>query len=442
MGVLDAVFVVCASHTHAPLPCVMDLYSLAGLDKDGSVKKVTAPPPAPSATASDGAESISPQPTGGASWSSGIPTRMLPPKVAKKPVAAKPKPVATIMTTAVPPMAGPSALLGTNVWFKDIKAPYDPAHPNNYDEWARKKATAQKAKELQATLQAKEAEASRKLSSLTATAGAASASPVASPSFPAASPPPPPPLAARLPQAQGEFILPARSQDAKRQRVEPAPPTQPAASGVALGLSAASSSTAADGEADADPGMSMLVKMGWSEGQGLGKDGQGMKTPLVARKTNAGSGVIVNAAPQAAALPPLPPPPAAPPPATSTATASGGGVKGAVTFRGRPSRVLLLKNMVGPGEVDAGLQGEIGEECSKYGEVLKVTVYEVPSAEAAAPEEAVRIFVQFAKQAAAMKAYIDLDGRFFGGRSVWVAFFAEADFEQGSLAPNEREPKR
>ena len=70
-----------------------------------------------------------------------------------------------------------------------------------------------------------------------------------------------------------------------------------------------------------------------------------------------------------------------------------------------------------------------------------MTVYEVPPSEGAAPEEAVRIFVQFSKQAAAMKAYIDLDGRYFGGRNVWVAFFSEPDFEAGALAPSEREPR-
>ena len=48
-----------------------------------------------------------------------------------------------------------------------------------------------------------------------------------------------------------------------------------------------------------------------------------------------------------------------------------------MTFRGRPSRVLLMKNMVGPGEVDDELVGEIGEECSKYGEVAHVSLYEV-----------------------------------------------------------------
>ena len=44
-------------------------------------------------------------------------------------------------------------------------------------------------------------------------------------------------------------------------------------------------------------------------------------------------------------------------------------------------------------------------------------------------------------QAAAMKAYIDLDGRYFGGRNVWVCFYAEADFEADKLAPSSTEPK-
>ena len=40
-----------------------------------------------------------------------------------------------------------------------------------------------------------------------------------------------------------------------------------------------------------------------------------------------------------------------------------------------------------------------------------------------------------------MKAYIDLDGRYFGGRNVLVAFFSEADFDRDELAPSSREPK-
>ena len=33
--------------------------------------------------------------------------------------------------------------------------------------------------------------------------------------------------------------------------------------------------------------------------------------------------------------------------------------------------------MVGPGEVDDDLQPEVVEECAKYGEVIKVIIYEV-----------------------------------------------------------------
>ncbi len=39
----------------------------------------------------------------------------------------------------------------------------------------------------------------------------------------------------------------------------------------------------------------MMQKMGWKAGQGLGKDAQGITTPLVAQKTGVGSAVIVNA---------------------------------------------------------------------------------------------------------------------------------------------------
>ena len=47
----------------------------------------------------------------------------------------------------------------------------------------------------------------------------------------------------------------------------------------------------------------------------------------------------------------------------------------------------------------------------------------------------------FSKQAAAMKAYIDLADRFFGGRTVWVAFFPEPDFDKEALAPSDKEPR-
>lgn len=57
--------------------------------------------------------------------------------------------------------------------------------------------------------------------------------------------------------------------------------------------------------------------------------------------------------------------------------------------------------MVGPGEVDADLEPEIKDECNtKYGDVHKVVIFEIPNA---TPEEAVRIFVEFKRVESAIK---------------------------------------
>lgn len=60
--------------------------------------------------------------------------------------------------------------------------------------------------------------------------------------------------------------------------------------------------------------------------------------------------------------------------------------------------------MVGPGEVDSDLEPEVREECqTKYGDVNKVVIFEVPNAE---EEEAVRIFVEFKRIEAAIKGML------------------------------------
>ncbi|KAG6613647.1 mRNA splicing factor [Phytophthora cinnamomi] len=96
------------------------------------------------------------------------------------------------------------------------------------------------------------------------------------------------------------------------------------------------------------------------------------------------------------------------------------------------SRVVLLQNMVGPGEVDDELQDEVKGECSDtYGPVTKCTIYEVTGR--VPPEEAVRIFVQFKNAEDATKALTGLNGRFFGGRKVKAVYYDESKFERMDL---------
>lgn len=77
--------------------------------------------------------------------------------------------------------------------------------------------------------------------------------------------------------------------------------------------------------------------------------------------------------------------------------------------------------MVGPGDVDEELEPEVKDECNtKYGDVIKVVIFELPNVPS---DEAVRIFVEFKRIESAIKAVVDLNGRFFGGRQVKAGFF-------------------
>lgn len=88
-----------------------------------------------------------------------------------------------------------------------------------------------------------------------------------------------------------------------------------------------------------------------------------------------------------------------------------------------PTRVVLLRNMVGRGEVDNELEREVAEECTKYGRVNRCVAWQVPGN---VPDtEAVRIFVQFGSIKAAIAAMQGLNGRFFAGRTVKASYYSE-----------------
>lgn len=94
---------------------------------------------------------------------------------------------------------------------------------------------------------------------------------------------------------------------------------------------------------------------------------------------------------------------------------------------------FMFQNMVGPGDVDEELEPEVKDECNtKYGDVIKVVIFELPNAPA---DEAVRIFVEFKRIESAIKAVVDLNGRFFGGRQVKAGFYDVEKF--GTLQLNE-----
>merc|ERR1712147_395259 len=74
----------------------------------------------------------------------------------------------------------------------------------------------------------------------------------------------------------------------------------------------------------------------------------------------------------------------------------------------KPTKTLLLLNLVGKGEVDEDLKDETAEEAAKYGKVLECRVMEVPNA---ADDSAVRIFLHFDALSSSIKAKNELNGR-------------------------------
>uniref|UniRef100_A0A8R1HUC0 Splicing factor 45 n=1 Tax=Caenorhabditis japonica TaxID=281687 RepID=A0A8R1HUC0_CAEJA len=146
----------------------------------------------------------------------------------------------------------------------------------------------------------------------------------------------------------------------------------------------------------------IMKKHGYKEGAGLGKSEQGMSTALQIEKTGKRVGNIV----------------AEPPKAPTFATNSLEAVQHA-------TKILQLWNLTDVGEVNTEdgkkeFEEEIKEEMEKCGQVVNVLVHVDESHEEEARQ--VRIFVEFTNNAQAIKAFVMMNGRFFGGRSVSAGF--------------------
>ncbi|KAG7495833.1 splicing factor 45 isoform X1 [Solea senegalensis] len=163
----------------------------------------------------------------------------------------------------------------------------------------------------------------------------------------------------------------------------------------------------------------IMQKYGFKEGQGLGKHEQGLSTALSVEKTSKRGGKIIigDAAEKAGSS------------LSGVAETSGGGFSAdskksdanpLTEILKNPTKVVLLRNMVGRGEVDEDLEGETKEECEKYGKVVKCVIFEIAEV---LDDEAVRIFLEFERVESAIKAVVDLNGRYFGGRVVKACFY-------------------
>lgn len=62
------------------------------------------------------------------------------------------------------------------------------------------------------------------------------------------------------------------------------------------------------------------------------------------------------------------------------------------------ARVMVLRNMVGPEDLDDELETEVTEECGKFGVVNRVIIYQEKQSEEEDAEIVVKIFVEFTAQ--------------------------------------------
>ncbi|GAW82547.1 RNA-binding protein [Plasmodium gonderi] len=164
----------------------------------------------------------------------------------------------------------------------------------------------------------------------------------------------------------------------------------------------------------------MMEKMGWKKGEGLGKDKQGIKAPLILQKVDKRSGVIVQA----------------PDILKKNKSSEGNDEGNSVTnsnvdllysnhaLTNNTSRIIRLSNLVTKDDVDDSLKEEIEEEASKFGNLLNINIIIDKNLSDA---QAVKIFCEYESNEQAQNALNTFRGRTFAGRKVEAIFATEEE---------------
>ncbi|CAD5115392.1 DgyrCDS4371 [Dimorphilus gyrociliatus] len=97
-------------------------------------------------------------------------------------------------------------------------------------------------------------------------------------------------------------------------------------------------------------------------------------------------------------------------------------------------RVMILRNMVGPDDVDEELENEVTDECAKFGNVNRVIIYQERQGEEEDAEVIVKIFVEFSNEKEVESAIAALNNRFFAGRVVKAQKYDQSMFDVQDLS--------
>ncbi|KEG04604.1 RNA-binding protein, putative [Plasmodium vinckei vinckei] len=160
----------------------------------------------------------------------------------------------------------------------------------------------------------------------------------------------------------------------------------------------------------------MMEKMGWKKGEGLGKDKQGIKAPLILQKIDKRSGVIVQA-PIILKKNEL---------ANEKNNDSYDDKTDAANSTNTTfTRIIQLTNLVTVDEVDDTLKEEIEEEASKFGNLLNINIVTDPNLSDAL---AVKIYCEYESSDQAKNAFTTFKERTFSGRKVKVSFVDEQEY--------------